>query len=124
MNAVQVLVEPHFRPSQKSVAKIPVLIPSLTKVRSLAWRLHAEGKVWQGEAFGWPAEYQPEINLASAEIEEYDQYGNAHTVMGPFWSPAAFMLGESGVWFYSLSWDNGADKEPVEFIDKRNLVDR
>lgn len=122
MNAVQVLVEPHIRPFKKPVARIPVLIPNLAEVRALAQKLHRAGKAWQGEAFGWPAEYQPEIDLTSTEIEEYDVNGIAHTVTGPFWSPAAFMLGESGIWFYSLSWDAGADKEPVEFVDKRNLV--
>ena len=123
MNAVQVFVEPHIRSSKKPVVKIPVLIPSLAEVRALAQELHLAGQMWQGKAFGWPAEYQPEINLASTEIEEYDENGVVRTVTGPFWSPAAFMLGESGIWFYSLSWDEGADREPVEYIDKRNIVD-
>ena len=99
------------------------MIPDLTDVRSFAQKLHATGEAWQGEAFGWPAEYQQEICLAAVEMEEYDAEGDRHTVRGPFWSPASFMLGESGVWFYSLSWDYGAERDPVEFVDSRNLVD-
>jgi hypothetical protein len=40
----------------------------------------------------------------------------------PFWSPASFTIGESGVWFYSLLWENGTDEVPVEFLDERNVL--
>ncbi len=42
---------------------IPIVIPGL-EVRAFAARLHAQGRAWQGEAFGWQAEYSPE----SAEL--------------------------------------------------------
>lgn len=100
----------------------PVFIPDLSKVRRFAADLHAMGRSWEGEAFGWPAEYQPEIKQDLVEIEEYDEEGNRRLGQGPFWSPAAFMIGESGVWFYSLSWERGRENEPVAFIDDRNLV--
>ena len=32
-------------------------------------------------------------------------------------SPASFTVGESGIWFVSLLWENGRDAEPVEFLD-------
>ena len=37
-------------------------------------------------------------------------------------TPADFTTGESGIWFYSLMWEHGKDKEPVEFLDDRNIV--
>lgn len=44
-----------------------MVAPNLADVRALADELHARGEAWpdaasggQGEAFGWPAEYNPE----------------------------------------------------------------
>ena len=37
-------------------------------------------------------------------------------------TPADFRIGESGIWFYSLMWEQGKDKEPVEFLDDRGIV--
>lgn len=37
-------------------------------------------------------------------------------------TPAGFWIGESGIWFYSLMWEHGKMKEPVEFLDERGLV--
>lgn len=33
------------------------------------------------------------------------------------YSPASFTVGESGIWFFSLLWENGRKAEPVEFLD-------
>ncbi|MCP4164509.1 MAG: hypothetical protein GY759_01290 [Chloroflexi bacterium] len=69
------------------------------------------------------AEYQPEMDLESVEIEEYDDEGIPHSRVDGFWSPAAFMIGESEIWFFSMSWERGGEKPPVEFVDSRNLVE-
>lgn len=37
-------------------------------------------------------------------------------------TPADFWIGESGTWFFSLMWEYGKDKEPVEFLDDRGVV--
>ncbi len=81
----------------------------LNEARAFAAQLHAAGQSWRGEAFGWPAEYNPErpeppldSNLA--------------------FTPADFSIGESGIWFYSLLWENGKDQTPVEFLDDENIV--
>ncbi len=37
-------------------------------------------------------------------------------------TPADFCIGESGIWFFSLMWEHGKDKEPVEFLDDKNLI--
>ena len=37
-------------------------------------------------------------------------------------SPAGFWIGESGIWFFSLMWENRKDKVPVEFLDDRGVV--
>ncbi len=88
---------------------IPILVPELNEVRAFAFKTHAEGKPWQGEAYGWSAEYNPE--QAEAPLESKMTF-----------TPADFSIGESGIWFYSLMWEHGRDKEPVEFIDDRNIV--
>jgi hypothetical protein len=88
---------------------VPILIPELEELRAFAARLHAEGKPWNGEAFGWPAEYNPESSEVPLDSKMV-------------FTPADFSIGESGVWFYSLMWERGKDKEPVEFLDDRNIV--
>ncbi|MGC1376378.1 MAG: hypothetical protein WA821_09150 [Anaerolineales bacterium] len=37
-------------------------------------------------------------------------------------TPADFWIGESGIWFYSLMWEDGKDKEPSAFLDERGIV--
>jgi hypothetical protein len=37
--------------------------------------------------------------------------------------PASFTIGESGVWFFSLLWENGIDQPAVEFLDDRSLLE-
>jgi len=39
---------------------VSVDIPDLAEVRAFANHIHATGKHWQGELFGWQAEYAPE----------------------------------------------------------------
>ena len=88
---------------------LPVVIPDLSEVKTFAGHLHAAGKRWQGEMFGWPAEYTPE---------------NRRKPLGSRmrFTPASFWIGESGIWFYSLMWEHGGNKEPVEFLDDRGIV--
>jgi hypothetical protein len=38
----------------------PLLVRALDEVRAAAMELHRQGKAWQGELFGWSAEYNPE----------------------------------------------------------------
>ncbi len=90
-------------------AIVPLVIPELNEVRALAARLHAEGKSWQGEAFGWPAEYNPERSEPPLDSKMT-------------FTPADFCIGESGIWFFSLMWERGRDQEPSEFLDDRNIV--
>ena len=37
-------------------------------------------------------------------------------------TPADFWIGESRIWFFSLMWEHGKDKDPVEFLDDRGIV--
>ncbi len=88
---------------------VPILIPDLDDVRELANRLHSDGKFWKGEAFGWPAEYNPEQPEPPLDSKMT-------------FTPADFCIGESGIWFFSLMWEHGRQVEPVEFLDDRNIV--
>lgn len=90
-------------------ATIPVLIPDLSEVRALAYQLHKAAAFWQGEFFGWPAEYHPEENIAPLDSNMT-------------YTPADFCIGESGIWFFSMMWEAGKDQEPVEFLDNRGVV--
>ncbi len=88
---------------------LPLSIPSLDEVRSFANHLHTTNKHWQGEIFGWSAEYSPESHRKPVESKMT-------------FTPADFWIGESGIWFFSLMWEHGKDKEPVEFLDDRGFV--
>jgi len=90
---------------------VPVVIPDVEEVKTFASDLHAKGQVWNGEAFGWPAEYNPE--KADPPLDSKMTF-----------TPADFCIGESGIWFYSLMWENGKESEPVEFLDDKNIVEK
>ncbi|MEK7726999.1 MAG: hypothetical protein AAB354_01235 [candidate division KSB1 bacterium] len=88
---------------------IPVVIPNLDEVRKFAAQLHHDDKSWQGEAFGWHAEYNPE--QAEPPLDSKMTF-----------TPADFCVGESGIWFFSLMWERGREAEPVEFLDDRGII--
>lgn len=88
---------------------LPVVIPDLGEVRAFAGHLHATGKGWSGEMFGWQAEYTPESQKKPPASKMQ-------------FTPASFCIGESGIWFFSLMWERGKDQDPVEFLDDRGIV--
>ena len=90
---------------------VPVVIPSFDEVKKFAAELHAKGKTWKGEAFGWSAEYNPEQSKPPLDSKMT-------------FTPADFCIGESGIWFFSLMWEHGRDEEPVEFLDDKNVVEQ
>ena len=94
---------------------------SLMEVRAFAERLHQLGKSYQDRVWGWELSYEPEVDEPAAEVEVPDGKGGFVTETMPLWTPASFAIGESGVWFFSLLWENGSDQLPVEFLDERNL---
>jgi len=65
----------------------------------------------------WACESKPD-----AEVEVPDGKGGFTIETMPLWMAASFTIGESGVWFFSLLWENGIDQPPVEFVDARNVV--
>lgn len=104
MVAVKVKVE-----RADHTALVPVVIPDLEAVRSFAAELHAKGKYWHGEAFGWSAEYNPAQSEPPLDSKMT-------------FTPADFCIGESNIWFFSLMWENGKDAAPVEFLDDKNVI--
>ncbi len=94
---------------RQEVAIVPIVIPDLNEVRKFAASLHAQGKAWTGDAFGWQAEYNPQKNEPPIDSKLT-------------FTPADFWIGESGIWFFSLMWEHGQDKEPVEFLDDRGIL--
>lgn len=102
-------VKAKIRVHNDYAAMVPVAIPELDEVREFAAKLHAKGKVWKGEAFGWQAEYNPE--RAEPPLDSKMTF-----------TPADFCIGESGIWFFSLMWEHGRDAEPVEFLDDKNIM--
>ena len=85
------------------------MIPEPGEVKAFANHLHAAGKRWQGEIFGWSAGYTPESRKKPAGSNMR-------------FTPADFWIGESGIWFCSLMWERGKNTEPVEFLDERGLI--
>jgi len=90
-------------------AIVLLAIPNLDEVKGFAAKLHAKGKAWKGEAFGWQAEYNPQRPEPPLDSKMT-------------FTPADFRIGESGIWFFSLMWEHGNDAEPVEFLDDRNIL--
>jgi hypothetical protein len=88
---------------------LPVVVPDLDEVRTFALRLHASGVSWQGEAFGWQAEYIAETDSRPL--------GSRLT-----FTPAEFWIGESGVWFFSMTWENSRAASSAEYLDESGLV--
>ena len=121
MNIIQVKVNVHHQENGETAA-VPVVVPALAAVRAVAEQLHREGKEYSGLRWGWPVHYDPEIREDAAEFQIPDGQGGYQTEVRSFWSPASFTVGESGIWFYSLLWENGTEREPVEFLDERNVL--
>ncbi|MDZ7361761.1 MAG: hypothetical protein ONB46_13705 [candidate division KSB1 bacterium] len=90
-------------------AIVPVAIPDLNEVRKFAAKLHAKGKAWKGEAFGWQAEYNPQSSAPPLDSKMT-------------FTPADFCIGENGIWFFSLMWEHGSDAAPAEFLDDRGIL--
>jgi hypothetical protein len=88
---------------------LPVVIPDLEEVRKFAQRLHAAEKHWNGELFGWPAEYSPQRRKKPVGSKMR-------------FTPADFWVGDSGIWFFSLMWERGKSETPVEFLDDRGII--
>lgn len=88
---------------------VPVLIPSLDDVRAFSDELHARGQAWAGEAFGWQAEYSPQ--RAEPPLDSAMSF-----------TPADFVIGDSGIWFFSRMWEDGRDAPPIEYLDDRNVI--
>ena len=122
MNTVRVKVDVHQ--SNKNGTVIPVNLPSLDDVRALATRLHVLNTPFNDLVWGWPVYYDPELKEDYAELVVTDAIGGHLTEVVPFWSPASFTIGESGVWFFSMTWEHGREQPPVEFLDDRNILDR
>ena len=97
---------------------LPLAVPDLKEVKSFANHLYSLGKHWQGEIFGWQAEYTPESDRKPPDSKMT-------------FTPADFWIGESGIWFFSLMWEHGTpalaggareDQGPVEFLDDRGII--
>ncbi len=97
---------------------VPVFIPDLQEVRALALQLHRHAHSYQNRVWGWQVTYEPELREAAADVQAPNGAGGFETVSMPVWSPASFTIGENGVWFFSLLWENGPDQPPVEFLDE------
>ena len=101
---VRVTIDEDFRPT------IPVLIPDLQDVRDFAAQLHLTNKEWQGDAFGWDAEYHSSL----PESPENSRM--------PF-TPATFWIGDATIWGFSMMWEDGDENPPVETISNWNVVE-
>lgn len=122
MSTSLITVKTQPRKGRSRSVSIPVAIPDLKDVRALAEGLHKIGKSYQDRVWGWKLTYEPELDEPEAEVDVPDGKGGFVTQTMPLRAPASFAIGESGIWFFSLLWENGADQLPVEFVDDRNLV--
>lgn len=92
-------------------------IPELAKVREYANVLHVRGEAYEGQMWGWSVHYEPELSEENALFELPDNGDGMKQEQRSHYSPASFTVGENGIWFFSLLWENGREAEPVEFLD-------
>ncbi len=122
MNIIQVSVNRYAleNPNQDAtlMATLPVAIPDLADVRAFAMQLHARKQEFKDVVWGWSVQYDPEIREESAEFQIPLDDGSYRVESRPFWSPASFTIGESGIWFFSLLWENGEGQSPIEFLEQ------
>ncbi len=104
-------------PFEDSARVIPIQVPELAEVREYANVLHLRGEAYEGQMWGWSVHYEPELIEESARFELPDENNGMKQERRRHFSPASFTVGESGIWFFSLLWENGRDAEPVEFLD-------
>ena len=122
MRAILVSTKPHPNSTRGRSSTVSFSIPEIGYVRELAKELHDANAPFHGQAWGWEITYEPEINEHEAVVDVPDGRGGFTTQVMPLWTPASFTIGESGIWFYSLMWENGADQPPVAFLDDRGIV--
>lgn len=89
-------------------AILPVMIPDLDEVRGFARLLHTSEQPWEGEFYGWRCEYTPQT--ADIPVDSQMRF-----------TPAEFWVGVSGIWFFSMMWEDGDECAPVEFLDNRGV---
>ena len=122
MRTTLVSTKPHPNPTRVRSGAVSFSIPEIEYVNELAKKLHNVNAPYHGEAWGWDITYEPEINEPEAVVDVPDGRGGFTTHLMPLWTPASFTIGESGIWFYSLMWENGADQLPVAFLDDRGVA--
>lgn len=106
MTAVKARIRLRDRDSESVV---PIFVPDLEQVKRFALDVHVVGRPWKGEAFGWEAEYNPERTEPPPDSKMT-------------FTPADFCIGESGIWFFSMMWENGRNQSPFEYLDDRSVV--
>ena len=122
MKSTLATVQTNLNHDRSRPIAISVSIPDLTKVHELAERLHVASAPYHGRAWGWEITYEPEIDEDEAAVDVPDGRGGFTTQIMPLGSPASFTIGASGIWFYSLMWEHGADQPPVAFLDDRGIT--
>jgi hypothetical protein len=91
------------------VPLVPVAVPNQRDIETLAWKLHTRGEAYEGEEWGWPVSYTPEVQEAVPGSKM------------PF-QPAVFTVGVYPIWFVSFTWEYGKAREPSMLIEDDNLV--
>ena len=77
---------------------VPVQIPALAEVREYANVLHLRSETYQGQKWGWPVHYEPEIIEERALFERPNEGNGMKKERRSHYSPASFTVSESGIW--------------------------
>jgi hypothetical protein len=100
---IKITIDQEFQPI------VPVFLPDVEAVRAFAQQIHEQNEYWQGEAFGWEAEYHPSR-----------QESPPHSKMS--FTPAEFWIGDATIWGFSMMWEDGDDHPPVETVNDWNVI--
>jgi hypothetical protein len=109
---VEVVKLLHHPPYTDNVVEltIPIAVPDLDRVREFAYKLHIQGQQWRGEFQGWPAYYRPEDRSRKPPNSKQA------------FCPAEFWIGTDHIWTFTISWEDGAEQEPLELESKYSAM--
>lgn len=97
-----------FDESEDIALAVPVTIPEMQEIRHLAFTLHRQRHVFEGEQWGWPVSYAPESPQPPIESRLT-------------FTPATFFIGVWPLWYVSFTWEYGRNAEPNILVGDENI---
>ena len=109
IEAKAIVGRPTANEQLKSQMVIPIRIPEMAEIETLAYALHQKSEPFEDEVWGWEVTYDPEETTPPLDSKMA-------------FTPALFTIGTFPIWFVSFSWEQGRDHEPEILIVDESLM--